>query len=94
MEPSDDEDSYNHQNPFYWSREHAQIEFSYQEGYRSLGHRWKIFDKAPYTNRTNALGKKNAGRKIIHTGVIFFPCRQIEVGQRCDLGSDCPPGTS
>ena len=37
--------------------------------------------------------ENNAGMERIHTGVVFFPCRQIEVGQRCDLGSDRPPGT-
>jgi len=86
VEPSDDENGHNDQNPFYWSREHAQVELSYQRE-NSLGHRGKFFDRASCTMRTNAR------RESIHTGMVLFPCRQIEVSQRCDLGCDSPPGT-
>ena len=62
MEPSDDEDGHDHQNPFYWSREHAQVEFSCKEGYRSLGHRGKISDNAPQIKCAKVPGRKDAGR--------------------------------
>ena len=53
-----------------------------------------FFEGASYTKQTNVLEGKDAGRETIHTSVVFFPCRQIEVGQRRDLGGDGPPGTS